>query len=236
MTLRVELSPGEVDVDGLEHIGDWNFYPRVAGSSTRALLIIDDSRLRRDCLKAALSQRLAGWRFDEAETARDLTDDDVERPYDAILFAGVRIDSDDVSQLSALAPVLVCCDGAERCRAQRLLDAGARGLVPQSLGLGALLAAIERVRAGGYFVPVMPNEPDPPVRQELTRRQREVLALITEGKSNKLIADALAMSQDTVKAHVKQIIKRLNVANRTQAALLATGAGPAAARWEAAGR
>ena len=54
----------------------------------------------------------------------------------------------------------------------------------------------------------------------LTRRQRDVLALISEGKSNKLIAQALAMSESTVKAHVKQIIKRLHVANRTQAALL----------------
>jgi DNA-binding NarL/FixJ family response regulator len=48
------------------------------------------------------------------------------------------------------------------------------------------------------------------------------LTLIAEGKSNKLIADALTMSESTVKAHVKQIIRRLNVANRTQAALLAT--------------
>ena len=60
--------------------------------------------------------------------------------------------------------------------------------------------------------------------RELTRRQRDVLALISEGKSNKLIADALNMSESTVKAHVKQIIRRLNVANRTQAALLATRA------------
>jgi len=57
--------------------------------------------------------------------------------------------------------------------------------------------------------------------RELTRRQRDVLTLIAEGKSNKLIADALKMSESTVKAHVKQIIKRLNVVNRTQAALLA---------------
>ena len=56
----------------------------------------------------------------------------------------------------------------------------------------------------------------------MTRRQRDVLALISEGKSNKLIADALNMSESTVKAHVKQIIRRLKVANRTQAALLAT--------------
>src|SRR4029077_4041147 len=60
---------------------------------------------------------------------------------------------------------------------------------------------------------------------ELTRRQRDVLGLISQGKSNKLIADALVMSESTVKAHVKQIIKRLRVASRTQAALVATGAG-----------
>ncbi|MBV8937488.1 MAG: response regulator transcription factor, partial [Alphaproteobacteria bacterium] len=57
---------------------------------------------------------------------------------------------------------------------------------------------------------------------ELTRRQCDVLALIAQGKANKLIADSLKMSESTVKAHVKQIIRRLNVANRTQAALLAT--------------
>jgi DNA-binding NarL/FixJ family response regulator len=65
---------------------------------------------------------------------------------------------------------------------------------------------------------------------ELTRRQRDVLALISEGMSNKLIGDALTMTESTVKAHVKQIIKRLHVANRTQAALLATRASGLAAR------
>jgi DNA-binding NarL/FixJ family response regulator len=59
----------------------------------------------------------------------------------------------------------------------------------------------------------------------LTPRQCDVLALIAEGKANKLIADALNMSESTVKAHVKQIIRRLKVANRTQAALLATRTG-----------
>jgi len=74
-------------------------------------------------------------------------------------------------------------------------------------------------RASSAQMPKRQNEP----WSELTRRQRDVLALIAQGKSNKLIADALTMSESTVKAHVKQIIKRLHVANRTQAALLATG-------------
>ena len=92
------------------------------------------------------------------------------------------------------------------------------------------MGALERVRAGGDYVPLALTEvrSAPPSGRtqsspwrELTRRQRDVLTLIAEGKSNKLIADALKMSESTVKAHVKQIIKRLNVVNRTQAALLA---------------
>ncbi len=99
-----------------------------------------------------------------------------------------------------------------------------------------LMGAIDLVLAGGVYVPSSLIE-SASQRQgswqgssqaaepwsELTRRQRDVLALIAQGKSNKLIADALTMSESTVKAHVKQIIKRLNVANRTQAALVATG-------------
>jgi len=219
-------------MDALEHFDDMQLYTRGVAAAP-ALLIVDDSRLRRDCLKAALAQRLVGWRIDDAETASD-ADDDAQPGCDVVLLGGGRIGPEDVAQLSGQAPVLVCYDCAEPDRAQSLLDAGARGLVPTSLGLGALLAAIERVRAGGRYVPRLSAVPRPrtapPVRHELTRRQREVLALITEGKSNKLIADALTMSEDTVKAHVKQIIRRLNVANRTQAALLAAGAVPAALR------
>ena len=100
------------------------------------------------------------------------------------------------------------------------------------------MGALERVRTGGTYVPLAlteaissttPEKAQVTPWRELTRRQRDVLALISEGRSNKLIADALNMSESTVKAHVKQIIKRLNVANRTQAALLATRASPRAA-------
>ena len=101
----------------------------------------------------------------------------------------------------------------------------------------ALIGALDLVLAGGVYVPSSLLDAAPPRQDgssdrpsepwsELTRRQRDVLGLISQGKSNKLIADALSMSESTVKAHVKQIIKRLHVSNRTQAALLATGHGP----------
>ena len=146
----------------------------------------------------------------------------------------------DLSELALLCsaapeiPILVTADCEDPERARVILRSGARGFLPTSLGLKVLIGALERIRSGGTYVPLAITEPkqltamadrarQTPWR-ELTRRQRDVLALISEGKSNKLIADALTMTESTVKAHVKQIIKRLNVANRTQAALLATRA------------
>jgi DNA-binding NarL/FixJ family response regulator len=226
-------------LDGFEHLAGMRPAAGRGIAPAPSLLLVEDCRLRRDCLRLVLAQRLSGWHIEAAATAREV--DAGDPPHiDLILLAGTRIDPNEVATLAALAPVLVCVEDDAPQGGQCYVEAGARGFVPASLGLGALLAAIERVRAGGRYAPAMPRPPRPaaeaaPVRPELTRRQRQVLALITEGKSNKLIADALTMSEDTVKAHVKQIIKRLNVANRTQAALLATRAAAMAARWEAAG-
>jgi DNA-binding NarL/FixJ family response regulator len=58
---------------------------------------------------------------------------------------------------------------------------------------------------------------------ELSPRQRQVLELIGRGKPNKLIAHELEISENTVKAHLRQIMKRLHVTNRTEAALMALG-------------
>jgi len=160
--------------------------------------------------------------------------------FDVVLLVGstsTHIDLADLALLAATAPhtpILVAaeCDDPERALA--ILSAGARGFLPTSYSLKVLIGALERVRSGGTYVPLALSEAAPaPTSErarhspwsELTRRQCDVLALIAQGKANKLIADSLRMSESTVKAHVKQIIRRLNVATRTQAALLATRTG-----------
>lgn len=55
----------------------------------------------------------------------------------------------------------------------------------------------------------------------LTKREKDVLLLVTQGESNKSIADKLVLSEVTVKSHLNSIFKKLNVANRTQAVLIA---------------
>ena len=59
--------------------------------------------------------------------------------------------------------------------------------------------------------------------RRLTTREREVLALVVEGRPNKVIARELGMAEATVKVHLKSLMRKLNVANRTQAAVWGLG-------------
>lgn len=204
----------------------------------RHLAILDKSALRRDCLRLALSQPPRRWRVTDFEAAGDLVRTlRHDNSFSVILVGGAtcgQIDLVDLALIAAAAPktpILAAADCDDPERARTILRSGAKGFLPVNLGLKVLVAALERVRGGGTFVPLALSHPDSAETasrepglpwQALTRRQRDVLALISEGKSNKLIADALGMSESTVKAHVKQIIRRLHVTNRTQAALLAT--------------
>jgi DNA-binding NarL/FixJ family response regulator len=211
------------------------------GSARRHLAIIDQSRLRCDCLKLALGMQPRRWHVTDLAAASELRQL-MQRgeEFDVILVGGsicAQIDLADISLLAAVAPqtpILVAADCDDPERALAILRAGARGFLPTSYSLKLLLGALDRLRAGGSYVPLalteaVPMTPSAKAQgtpwRELTRRQRDVLALISEGRSNKMIAGALTMSESTVKAHVKQIIRRLNVANRTQAALLATRTG-----------
>jgi DNA-binding NarL/FixJ family response regulator len=217
----------------------------------RHLALVDPSALRRDCLKLALAQQARRWRVTDVPAAIDLVH--LLRQgagFSVILLGGATCRHIDLMELTLIAaaaprtPILATAHCEDPERARTILRSGARGFLPMSLGLKVLVGALERVRAGGTFVPLVLNqpagdaairEPSQPPSPTLTKRQRDVLALISEGQSNKLIADALGMSESTVKAHVKQIIRRLHVVNRTQAALLATrGTAPAAAATPAA--
>ncbi|HUZ71354.1 MAG TPA: response regulator transcription factor [Stellaceae bacterium] len=214
-------------------------------ASDSTIAVVDSSRLRRECLRLAMAQHSPDRNVVEATTAADVVQLAAGGTrFDLVLMGAATADHIELRQIEALrralpdTPVVVVAEADNPQRARQILGTGARGFLPVSLSLRVLMGAIDLVLAGGVYVPSSlieggPYRPsaDPALAEaaepcsELTRRQRDVLALISQGKSNKLIADALSMSESTVKAHVKQIIKRLNVANRTQAALVATGRG-----------
>jgi DNA-binding NarL/FixJ family response regulator len=109
-----------------------------------------------------------------------------------------------------------------------------RGYVPTTLPIGQLAEAIRFVLAGGTFVPqsiltmsgrsdaAMDDRPKagvPTVLANFSPRQNEVLSRLWLGLSNKMIAYELSMCESTVKVHIRHIMKKLNVNNRTQIVL-----------------
>jgi DNA-binding NarL/FixJ family response regulator len=209
------------------------------------LALVDPSRLRRECLKLALAQHNARWRVLDLSSAADLLQlVEGGQHFDLVLLGAATSEHVNLGEIEDLrdalpdTPLVVAAENDNPQRARLILRAGTRGFLPTSLSLKVLMGALDLVMAGGVYVPSSLIEsgqqraagesvarPQGEILLDLTRRQRDVLMHISQGKSNKLIADALSMSESTVKAHVKQIIKRLHVANRTQAALLATSLG-----------
>ena len=140
-------------------------------------------------------------------------------------------------------PVVVVSASDRQSDVIRAVDAGAMGFVPKRFSNEALYEALHVVMTGGIYIPTMGmgsarpsapaalNEvqsharPEPSQTQApmdslgLTPRQTDVLALLLQGKPNKLIARDLNVSVETVKDHVAAVLRALGVSSRTQAVL-----------------
>jgi DNA-binding NarL/FixJ family response regulator len=107
------------------------------------------------------------------------------------------------------------------------LEAGAMGYLIKGMPHETLAAAIRKVHSGRRVLPspVARALASRLPRGELSSREREVLALLVRGKSNREIADELSIKEATVKCHITMILTRLNVTDRTQAVITALQRG-----------
>ncbi len=104
--------------------------------------------------------------------------------------------------------------------------AGASGFVAKEMALERLLEAIRRVHAGDqYLPPEIAMRMNGRVISQLSNRELEVLAFVAKGLSNKEIGAALDVAEGTIKVHLKNILAKLNVSDRTQAILVAVKRG-----------
>ena len=131
--------------------------------------------------------------------------------------------------------VIVLSDRDDVEDVNKALTCGVRGYIPTSVEAEVAIAALRLIKAGGTYVPIReprsaPGKPEIgiagdrrgiPVKLDLTPRELSVLDLLREGQPNKLIATGLNMEESTVKVHVRNILKKLNAANRTHAASVA---------------
>jgi DNA-binding NarL/FixJ family response regulator len=126
---------------------------------------------------------------------------------------------------NARCVVLTTYEGDEDIH--QALEAGARSYIIKGMQYNALVSALRRVHAGGKFLPspvsrvLSSRTPN----SDLSSREREVLKLIVKGMSNREIAGELGIAESTVKCHVGVIFLRLNVTDRTQAAVAALQRG-----------
>jgi DNA-binding NarL/FixJ family response regulator len=102
---------------------------------------------------------------------------------------------------------------------QRALEAGAQGYVAKGIVRGELLETIRSVHAGKRRLPaaVAQKLAEHMADEPISARELEVLSLMAAGKRNKEIASELSIAEDTVKMHVRNILSKLQVNDRTEA-------------------
>ena len=201
-----------------------------------SVLIVDDHPVVRRGLRVLLEVQdgieVAGEAGDGA-TALAL---DAERAPDVILLDLKLPGRDGIAVLGELrardsaARVLVLTSATEPASASLAVRSGASGVVYKDVDPDALVRAIRSVHDGHLLLAPeaagnlvrSAGTPSPVAGLDaLTGREREVLAELTKGRSNREIARALSVSEKTVKAHVSSVLAKLGVQDRTQAALLA---------------
>lgn len=197
-------------------------------------------RLGGDTLKVFVESRAPELIVEPFDTDHDLAARmATEEPVDLIVWRQRPGESDVLSDVRTLlgparrAPVLLMVDYYDAALVSRAMAHGIAGLVSTHMSADTVLCVLRLILANGTYFPCEPAwlapMPAPemaaaaPTLQRgaygLTPRQLDVLGYICQGMSNKIIARALGMRETTVKAHVMQIMRRLNADNRTQVAL-----------------
>jgi len=203
----------------------------------RRVLVAEDHPLYREALRAVLPQAFPGADIDEACAADEaLACATSGVAYDLVLLDLNLPGATGVSCLRRVrallprTPIAVVSAVDDPNIMGEVVMAGAMAYVPKSAPRQVLVDAIKVILAGGTYLPAeaiaalreaqaAPQAASEASPDGLTQRQRRVLTLLAEGRSNKHIARELGISEVTVKAHVSSILRKLGLNNRVQAAI-----------------
>jgi len=193
------------------------------------ILIADDHSVVRAGLRALLESR-SGWEVcAEASDGRDAVDRATKlKPDVAVLDIGMPLlngveATRRIRTASPATEILILTMHESDDLVQQVVQAGARGYVLKDEADRVLLAAVDAARQHKpYFstrlanpradeLPISPSDGAKPPRPRLTPREREILQLLTEGKSNKEVASLLGISVNTAEAHRANIMLKLGL-------------------------
>ncbi|MSQ19595.1 MAG: response regulator transcription factor [Betaproteobacteria bacterium] len=212
------------------------------------ILIVDDHPLVLEALRHTLTPLDQAVELHDARTAADARNL-VATQTDADLLL-LNLGLPEVPGFDLLVefrerypslPVVVLSGSDRRDDVMRAIDLGAMGYIPKTSSSKVMLSALQLVLSGGVYLPPIALTPATPIAARatpqaraksltprelgITDRQCQVLALLLQGKPNKLICRELDLAEGTVKIHVAAILRSLNVNTRTQAVVEASRLG-----------
>lgn len=211
--------------------------PARAGHSLPSSVVIIEARaLIRECLALCLQEKLElpvltfasvrKWSEDPAcDSACVIILSGLERQVDAEQTVLMR----ELSSWERDVPIVVFSDNENRNSIAASLRCGAKGYVPSDTPLEVAARAIKLVLVGGVFVPAnvlvesQEGETSQPAavtpKLDFTARENDVVKALLKGKSNKVIAYDLSLSESSVKVHIRNVMRKLQVRNRTEAVI-----------------
>ncbi|GAM06822.1 MULTISPECIES: response regulator transcription factor [Novosphingobium] len=204
---------------------------------TRSVLIADDHPLFRQALALAVGQVAPDAQILEAGTLVAASSAVAAHPDLALILLDLKMPGavgfSGIALLHAErpdVPILVVSSAEGASAAEEARAFGAKGFLHKDADLSEIEAAIAAALSGAAPAPRKQAEPSDldPIRERvagLTPTQLKVLLAVLDGQLNKQIAHSLGVSEATVKAHMTAIMRKLDVSNRTQAALVARSLG-----------
>lgn len=202
---------------------------------TQTVLIADDHPLFRQALALAVGRVLPAARLVEAGTLAAAARAANEAEALALILLDLKMPGavgySGIALLHAECPdvpILVVSSAEGAAAAEEARAFGAIGFLSKDSDLGAIEAAIAAALGGARPAAAAVARPEDTVRETvagLTPTQLKVLLAVLDGQLNKQIAYNLGISEATVKAHMTAVMRKLDVSNRTQAALVARSLG-----------
>ncbi|MBD2043687.1 response regulator transcription factor [Microcoleus sp. FACHB-672] len=211
------------------------------------ILLVEDDELFRLGLSMRLQKETGLDVVAEAEDGDTAVELANRHPLDIVLLdvglpgiGGIEA-CRKIKQQHPELPVLVLTSHSQKPLIARLIEAGAHGYCLKGIAAQALILAIRSVAAGASWWDkaatteiraafadndlVAASQSAHTIENQLTKREQEILALVAAGKNNQEIAQMLYIAPGTVRVHVHAILQKLEVRDRTQAAILALQKG-----------
>ncbi|EHK0074959.1 response regulator transcription factor [Salmonella enterica] len=180
-------------------------------------------------MKISLQQHIPGISIQSVGQAEELWQK-IESAPDALVMLDSGLDAEfcrevlqrTAQQFSEVKIIITAMDGSQKWL-HEVMQFNVQAVVPRDSDAETFVLALNAVARGMMFLPgdwLNSTELESRDIKALSARQREILQMLAAGESNKQIGRALNISTGTVKAHLESLYRRLDVKNRTQAAMM----------------